>query len=162
MPPRQTLPTLPRTPSPIRKRAQIAGDGLEESLAEGFATPLSSPNLEGFSNSPTQSSYDPVGLSPRIEHFAFSPPQHQPLPTFTTTYHSRHSTETDLDPAPLNGGLGIDDDRGYGDTISLLPDTPRRSSNLMVEDANGVFNFQQAAMPKPSASASVKSVSQDA
>lgn len=94
-------------------------------------------SLAGFSNSPTKSVHEhPFGDE------NFSAQRNVPILTLvTTTAPSAESTNSVPQNTPQDSHDGL----------------PRKSNTLMVEDANGVFNFQPASMAKLPVSA--KSVS---
>ena len=111
-------------------------------------TPPPEDNLDGFSNSPTKSVYDPTALSPMDENF--SPARTGPIPTFATTNLALAETDTNSIYSPMSM-----DSNESGNINSS-----RKMNSLMVEDTNGVFNFQPATMAK--APVSAKSVCQSA
>ncbi|KAG8530369.1 uncharacterized protein KY384_004871 [Bacidia gigantensis] len=98
-------------------------------------TPPPDDPLGGFSNSPTKSVYDSSALSPLEENFSTS--RNGPMPTFLTTTVSL----AESDPNAMHTPISLDSNGS-----SRLNDG--RKPSLMVEDANGVFNFQPASMAK--------------
>ena len=103
--------------------------------------PLDPDPLNGFSNSPTKSVYDPNALSPMDENFPVS--RKHSIPTFTTT-NLPLADDTNSIYSPMS----------VESNESNLPSS-RRPSSLMVEDANGVFNFTPAMMKVPTVAKSV-------
>ncbi|KAL9640027.1 MAG: hypothetical protein Q9164_000562, partial [Protoblastenia rupestris] len=99
-------------------------------------TPPPEVSLDGFSNSPTKSAYDPTALSPMDENFSVS--RTGSIPTFTTTNLSLQENDATSFYSPMS----------VESNESSNINTSRRPSSLMVEDANGVFNFQPASMAK--------------
>ena len=104
-------------------------------------TPPLDDQLAGFSNSPTKSVCDPSALSPLDENY----PLHRngSLPTFVTT--TVHLSENDNNSIYTPASMDSHDGGRYNE----LP----KSNSLMVEDANGVFNFHSANMARAPVSA---------
>ena len=104
-------------------------------------TPPPEDGLAGFSNSPTKSVHDSNALTPMDENFPMR--RNASIPSFVTT--TVHLAENDANT--LHTPASIDSHDG----AKVIE--PRKSSTLMVEDANGVFNFQPSSMAKASVTA---------
>jgi len=123
MAPFQAIPLPPRTPTP----------------------PPEDNDLEGFSNSPTNSVFDPNSLSPMDENYpTYKYGSLGSLPTFTKTTLELGEADNMSVYSPMsvhsNGSGG------------------GKCGSLMAEDSNGVFNFQPASMPKGPVVKSVRSL----
>lgn len=121
------IPRPPRAPTPPR----------DESSSQS-----STGSLENYMLSPAKSSFDPKSLSPMDENFPSV--KHASIPTFTTTLPL-----ADQDPNSMQSPMS--------EMSSSQMSTTSKRNSLMVEDHNGVFNFQPGLMAKSPISKSVGS-----
>ncbi|KAL9126543.1 MAG: hypothetical protein Q9217_004423 [Psora testacea] len=104
-------------------------------------TPPPEDNLDDYSNSPTKSAHDPAALSPMDENFPIA--RNGSIPALFTTNLSLQENDVNSIYSPMS----------VESNESNYVNQSRRPSSLLVEDANGVFNFQPASMAKAPLSA---------